>query len=213
MKRLSVDLVIVNEHASSYLQDLQAAIDTAVRTSQSRPRFGEELAQGSIYALRADLMSVDALALLQSAARVVLVARRGSIADQIDRLSQTPIRPAPLHRQKMALSVIRPSQARAPVGLEFFNGLGGFAKDGREYVIFLDGGRMTPAVDQCDRQSLFRLPGVSGRKRLHLGGKQPREPDHTVVQRSGRGPDRGSNLRPRRNNRRTLEYNGATDPG
>ena len=143
MKRLSVDLVILNEHASSYLHDLQTAIDTAVRTSQSRPRFGEELAQGSIHALRADLMSADALALLQSAARVVLVARRGSITEQIGRLSQTPVRPAPLHPQKMALSVIRPSQ-RTPVGLEFFNGLGGFAKDGREYVIFLDGGRTTP---------------------------------------------------------------------
>src|SRR5665647_2772531 len=33
MKRLAVDLVIVNERASSYVQDLQVAIDTAVRSS------------------------------------------------------------------------------------------------------------------------------------------------------------------------------------
>ena len=45
MKRLAVDLVIINERASSYVQDLQIAIETAVRSSQSRPRFGEELAQ------------------------------------------------------------------------------------------------------------------------------------------------------------------------
>ncbi|MEO5672956.1 MAG: glucoamylase family protein, partial [Ramlibacter sp.] len=36
MKRLAVDLVIVNERGASYVQDLQAAIDTAVRSSQSR---------------------------------------------------------------------------------------------------------------------------------------------------------------------------------
>jgi cyclic beta-1,2-glucan synthetase len=73
MKRLAVDLVIVNEHAASYVQDLQIAIETAVRSSQSRPLLGEEQVQGSIFALRADLMSVEARELLQSVARVVLV--------------------------------------------------------------------------------------------------------------------------------------------
>jgi cyclic beta-1,2-glucan synthetase len=57
MKRLGVDLVIVNEHAASYIQDLQVAIETAVRSSQSRPRFGDEIAQGSVYVLRADLIN------------------------------------------------------------------------------------------------------------------------------------------------------------
>ncbi len=145
MKRLSVDLVIVNEHASSYMQDLQVAIDTALRTSQSRLRFGEELTQGSIYALRADLMSAEALALLQSAARVVLVARRGPIADQLARLPQPRLPSLPVRRQKGAAPVNRPSLARSQMNLEFFNGFGGFAKDGREYVTILDGGRTTPA--------------------------------------------------------------------
>ncbi|MBA3516988.1 MAG: glycosyl transferase, partial [Rhizobiales bacterium] len=86
MKRLAVDLVIVNERASSYAQDLQIAIETAVRTSQSRLHFGQELAQGSVHALRADLMMAEARALLNSVARIVLVARRGSIADQLERL-------------------------------------------------------------------------------------------------------------------------------
>lgn len=36
MKRLAVDLVIVNEHAASYMQDLQIAIETAVRSSNFR---------------------------------------------------------------------------------------------------------------------------------------------------------------------------------
>ncbi len=60
MKRLAVDLVIINERTSSYVQDLQIAIETAVRRSQSRQRFGVELAQGSVHVLRADLMSAEA---------------------------------------------------------------------------------------------------------------------------------------------------------
>jgi len=143
MKRLGVDLVIVNERASSYMQDLQIAIETAVRSSQSRPRFGEELAQGSVTTLRADLMSIDARALLQSVARVVLHARRGPLADQLASLPQLPIRPPPVRRQKH-LTPVPPSTATPP-DLEFFNGLGGFDKDGREYVTILEAGHMTPA--------------------------------------------------------------------
>jgi cyclic beta-1,2-glucan synthetase len=144
MKRLSVDLVIVNERASSYMQDLQNAIETAVRSSQSRPRFGKELARGSVYTLRADLMSVDARALLQSAARVVLVARRGAIADQVGRLLRPPNGAALVRRPKPPMPP-RSAPAPAPRDLEFFNGLGGFDKDGREYVAILDAGRLTPA--------------------------------------------------------------------
>ena len=145
MKRLGVDLVIVNERTSSYMQDLQIAIETAVRSSQSRPRFGEVFAQGSVYALRADLMSVEVRALLNSAARVVLVARRGPIVDQLARLPRSPTRLSPVHRQKLPMPAQRPSPARAPPGLEFFNGLGGFDKDGREYVTILDADHATPA--------------------------------------------------------------------
>ena len=67
-KRLAVDLVIVNERASSYIQDLQIAIETAVRSSQSQPRLGDELAKGSVYTLRADLMSTSMRELLQGVA-------------------------------------------------------------------------------------------------------------------------------------------------
>ncbi len=145
MKRLAVDLVIVNERASSYLQDLQAEIETAMRSSQSRPRFGEASARGSIYSLRADLMSADARALLNSAARVVLIARRGPIADQLALMPRSSIRPSPVQRKKLPMLTQRLSPARMPLDLEFFNGLGGFDKDGQEYVIILDADHATPA--------------------------------------------------------------------
>ena len=43
MKQLAVDLVILNERESSYVQDLQVALETLVRASQSRPRPGAAL--------------------------------------------------------------------------------------------------------------------------------------------------------------------------
>jgi cyclic beta-1,2-glucan synthetase len=145
MKRLSIDLVMVNERASSYMQDLQVAIETAVRSSQSQSRQSGEPAQGSVTTLRADLMSVEVRQLLQSAARVIVKARRGSIADQLARLPPSPARPTPSRRKKV-LGEAAPN----PLGLngqalEFFNGLGGFAKGGREYVTILKMGDATPA--------------------------------------------------------------------
>ncbi len=86
MKRLAVDLVIINERASSYVQDLQIAIETAVRSSQSRPHLGDQLRQGSAYALRADLMSAETRSLLRSVARVVLSARYGTLGNQLNHL-------------------------------------------------------------------------------------------------------------------------------
>jgi cyclic beta-1,2-glucan synthetase len=143
-KRLDVDLVIVNERASSYVQDLQIAIETAVRSARSRPHFGEVLVRGSVYALRADLMSLDDRALLKSVARVALIANRGSIADQIARSHGSPARPPP-HRPRALPPAMRRGRSAPAPELEFFNGLGGFDRDGREYVTVLRRGQTTPA--------------------------------------------------------------------
>src|SRR5690606_9988407 len=124
MKRLGVDLVIINERGSSYVQDLQIAIETAVRSSQLRPSFGEPLGQGTVYTLRADLMSVEARALLRSVARVVLNAHHGSIANQLDLVQAAAAPPRLVRGHRIGEPVILPTPA-----LEFFNGLGGFDKD------------------------------------------------------------------------------------
>ncbi len=145
MKRLAVDLVILNEHAASYRQDLQVAIETAVRSSQSRPRLGDVPAHGSVYTLRADLMNAKARSLLNSAARVVLYARRGSIADQIAGMRPPLTGAPPIRRPKATIAPRQPVPPRATTNLEFFNGLGGFDKDGREYVTILAGDRIPPA--------------------------------------------------------------------
>ena len=142
MKQFAVDLVILNERSSSYVQDLQIALEALVRASQSRPQAGVEGPAGRIYVLRADLMSVEVRGLLASVARVVLVGQRGRLSDQLDRV----FRPAAPARSEVKQTLrAQPAAAPATPELEFFNGLGGFADDGREYVTILGPGQRTPA--------------------------------------------------------------------
>ncbi len=88
MKQLAVDLVILNERQSSYLQDLHIALETLVRTLKSRPQTGREGPEGRVFVLRADLVPAETRNLLGSVARIVLVAQRGSLFDQLDRISE-----------------------------------------------------------------------------------------------------------------------------
>jgi cyclic beta-1,2-glucan synthetase len=146
MKQLSVDLVILNERASSYVQDLQIAIEALVRTSQSRLSPVAERSGGRVFVLRSDLMSSDTRALLISIARVVLVGQRGRLSDQLDRVLDSRMAPVVLHPTRVAPPT-SPSTEALPSSkdLEFFNGLGGFADQGREYVTILTPGQSTPA--------------------------------------------------------------------
>jgi len=142
-KRLAVDLVIVNERGSSYVQDLQNAIEAAVRTSQSRPRYDDLPAQGSVHVLRADLVGVETRNLLNAVARVALATRSGTIADHLVHSANTTGHTIPgAFQSQVGASA---EMVDRPADLEFFNGLGGFAEDGTEYVTTLENGTTTPA--------------------------------------------------------------------
>ncbi|GBQ14489.1 GH36-type glycosyl hydrolase domain-containing protein [Komagataeibacter rhaeticus] len=138
LKQLAVDLVILNEHPASYLQDLQVSLDQLVH---GRPRAGSGV--GSVRVLRADLLSPAVRNLILSVARVVLDADRG-LAEQLGQAERTLPRPfgtAPRQPRPEATDFGMP----AVPALEFFNGHGGFARQGRDYVIVLGPGQTTPA--------------------------------------------------------------------
>ncbi|OYU38709.1 MAG: glycosyl transferase [Pseudorhodobacter sp. PARRP1] len=138
MRQLAVDLVILNDRASSYVQDLQVALEAAVRSAQARP--GGMGAAGKIYTLRTDMMPPETRARLFAAASVVLMATRGTISAQLDLLPDPAPAPAlPMAKAAETVTPITPPQ------LEFFNGIGGFDLDGREYVTVLQDGQTTPA--------------------------------------------------------------------
>ena len=138
LKQVAVDFVVLNEHPSSYLQELQAALDQLVHSvTQSGGN------AGAVRVLRADLLTPAMRDLILSVARVVLVADRG-LAEQLDYAR------VPAKRTFLPTLAPTPSPASAfaapPVPeLEFFNGHGGFARNGQEYVIVLAPGQTTPA--------------------------------------------------------------------
>ncbi|HEX2584332.1 MAG TPA: hypothetical protein VHL14_04315, partial [Steroidobacteraceae bacterium] len=148
LRQLAVDIVILNERAASYVQDLQNALETLARMSQSRLHVagidgGTSKAKGSVFVLRTDLISAETRGVLSAVARIVLVAQRGSLAEQLERRMQLPH--VPLQPQTRSQHAVIHGRTSSLQNLEFFNGLGGFTADGREYVTCLDAGQATPA--------------------------------------------------------------------
>jgi len=144
MKQLAVDLVILNERAPSYVQDLQALLEALVRTSQSAEHHEGHEPHGSVFILRGDRVTASQRDVLQAAARAVLWSRRGTLTEQVMR-AERPETAAVVHPPRHAATK-PPADVPPPrPALESFNGLGGFAADGREYVTILGEGQWTPA--------------------------------------------------------------------
>ena len=143
MKQLSADVIILNEKTASYEQDLQGSLEALVRGSRLRllPDTGGGHAAVFIFCETNCSLRRDRT-LLQQFARVVLLSRRGTLAEQVARLQRRRLAPPPLlpsRRGGTRLDVPLPERE-----VEFFNGLRGFADDGREYVTILGEGLRTP---------------------------------------------------------------------
>jgi len=143
MKGLIVDVVIVNEEAHGYVAELHAKLESLVRASTGPGMVNGHVAGSGIFLLRGENLSAVDIGVLQSVARIVLRPRHGTLSEQVVRFLR-------------ALPVVAPAQPPAPRGvtdevaiavpdLEYFNGLGGFADGGREYVVVLREGQSTPA--------------------------------------------------------------------
>ncbi len=105
LKQLAVDLVILNDRAASYVQDLQIALEGMVRTRQSQPQLHIDSTKGSVFVLRTDLVSAETRTTLSSVARAVFVGARGALADQLHRVAQAPaIVPAGVRRPRSSNS-------------------------------------------------------------------------------------------------------------
>ena len=141
MKQLAADVVIINEKAPSYVQELHTSLEALVRGSQLRLSPDTSAVSGRIFLLRGDLVSPQTRAQLQSVARAVLLSRRGTLAEQIVRSQyREPIVAAPRPVRELRNPEVQlPQQS-----LQFFNGFGGFAEGGREYVAVLGEGLRTP---------------------------------------------------------------------
>jgi cyclic beta-1,2-glucan synthetase len=133
LKGLEVDLVILNEEATSYFQEQYQELQEAVRTSDAHALVDRP---GGVFVRKAAELSEDDRCLLLTAARVVLAGDRGTLATQVERAERASGGPtgAPASGLEPAASAAE-SSVRLPQDLLFPNGLGGFTPDGREYWI------------------------------------------------------------------------------
>ncbi len=140
LKGMSADVVIVNEHPASYLDEMQAQLTAVLEdgpwsTWQHRP--------GGAYLLRSDSLGRAERVLLEAVARAVLCGDDGDLRAQLDR-------PDALQLQTPLLVPVSPPEPPLPKAAPavpfamFGNGLGGFAEGGRTYTIALDGTEETP---------------------------------------------------------------------
>lgn len=137
-KGLIVDLFIINEEETSYRGVLQDQIMSLINTMLATEHMG------GIFLRVADQIPAEDYQLLQAAARVVLSDKRGSLKEQVMRRHLIPITMKTLLPQPAFFETVIKKIAPLPE-LVFFNGLGGFTTDGKEYVIALQDGMVTPA--------------------------------------------------------------------
>jgi cyclic beta-1,2-glucan synthetase len=140
LKGLQVDLVIWNEERDVYRQRLQEQILGLIAGSVESHEVDRP---GGIFVRQAEQIAVEDRVLLQSVARVMLSDRLGPLADQVAR-KRTPERRVPaLLTTRAPISGAPAAAPRRPPLLD--NGIGGFAADGREYVIAPAAGERPPA--------------------------------------------------------------------
>ncbi len=143
-KCLSVDLVILNDQTPSEAPGLQGVLETLVGPSQSTAHREGDKSLGGVFILTADQVTAQQRDVLASAARAVLSGRCGSLAEQVAPAECSVVMTACPQSWPPAAMAHQDTPQSPPV-LDFFNGLGGFTPDGREYVTILDKGRRTPA--------------------------------------------------------------------
>ena len=128
------DLVIVNDYPGSYYDALQDQIISMLRDVFHSPD------HPGVYLLRGSQLGDEEVALLEAVAACALHGELGTIAQQIDaaqeRAQQLATPNATPATHLLPQATYRDEAADQPP-LEFWNGTGGFANDGREYHIRL----------------------------------------------------------------------------
>ncbi|MBL8854347.1 MAG: cyclic beta 1-2 glucan synthetase, partial [Planctomycetaceae bacterium] len=141
LKGLEVDLVIWNESAEGYRQDLQDLIVGLVSVG-TEARIVDH--PGGVFVRRVEQMSEEDRVLQQTVARAIIDDNAGSLAKQLQRRFPFDSRVSDFVPRPSSLDTSASPQSSRPV-LTYDNGIGGFSADGREYVIRMNAGQVTPA--------------------------------------------------------------------
>ncbi len=140
LKGLAADLVILDEDDSVYRKPLHEEIIALVTAGTESSILDKP---GGIFVRRHDQIPPEDRILLQAVARIVLGTNTTTLSGQAEqKFARASVPPALRPGRPSAREVQPAAPAR---DLIFQNGLGGFTRDGREYVITLAPGQTTPA--------------------------------------------------------------------
>ena len=142
LKGLVVDLVIWNEDRAGYRQLLQDQIMGLIAAGTEAYVIDRP---GGIFVRRAEQISNEDRILFLSVARAIITDNEGTLAEQMTRRRPKEVwtprfRPSQIHHADLPDSSLLPQR-----DLILHNGLGGFTRDGREYVITTTTAQVTPA--------------------------------------------------------------------
>ena len=136
LKGLVVDLVIWNEDHAGYRQTLQEQILGLIAAGMEANLTDRP---GGIFVRSSEHMPAEDRTLFQTVARVIITDTQGTLKSQATRHMAREARNMPAQLSCPPALVHVPDTAMATpddsAELQFFNGLGGFSADGREYVI------------------------------------------------------------------------------
>jgi cellobiose phosphorylase len=142
LKGLVVDLVIWYEDQSGYRQLLHEQIMGLIASGIDAQAIDRP---GGIFVRLADQIANEDRVLLQSVARAILSDSRGTLAEQIKRPGPPAMRMPPLMADSRGEYADAGPVTHPARNLMLENGIGGFTKDGKEYVITTSDARRTPA--------------------------------------------------------------------
>ncbi|HVF11281.1 MAG TPA: glucoamylase family protein, partial [Abditibacteriaceae bacterium] len=140
LRGFKTDLVILNDEAGGYQQNLSGTLSTLI---QSHTHYTGIDQPGGVFLRSTENLPPEDVTLLLASARVVLVAARGALAQQLNG-ADVDVQPPPRLILKQR-HIEEPSAPLPFMELPYFNGLGGFTGDGREYAIYMGPGARPPA--------------------------------------------------------------------
>jgi cellobiose phosphorylase len=142
LKGLAVDLLIWNEDHAGYRQILHEQIMGLIAAGTEANLTDRP---GGIFVRPSDQISEEDRILFQTVARVIITDHRGMLIDQLNgRGFMEGMLPDSITTRAAGREVPE-IEAEPRHDLIFFNGMGGFTPDGREYVISTARGQFTPA--------------------------------------------------------------------
>ncbi|WP_410506262.1 GH36-type glycosyl hydrolase domain-containing protein [Haloimpatiens sp. FM7315] len=139
IKGLNFDLVIINLEETSYTEPVQNSIGELILASSLRDK---QNVSGGVFLYNRSSICEEDVDFLKAISRIVVDGDKGSFINQIKDVEE-------YHEEEELLAidtVYNYETLKIPVEeLEYFNGYGGFNKEGNKYIIVLRDNKNTPA--------------------------------------------------------------------